>query len=156
MTLSIDQPSTHERALHEIARRIKELGLPSLAADEVVVRRAPWNRQNVYRGISVVRVDWNESRRVIDREDVGYGCGVVCVVSDPQSSVALLSLPALWIERIRQHFIYDRLQNVAESGGCFLTCHVSPWDVRIPKRFEQQNLTAEGCVIRAWVREPRR
>lgn len=138
--------------LTAVKSTINSLSLTGLAAKDIRVQKVPWQRSQVMPGMFVTPV--TETSNPKDgtnyRDDIGYGCQVVCVRLGNREMTANFNTHLYWRERVRKAFLNQRLAGVSES----LWCSVQPGAVVLPSAFED-NYDVWSLIIRAICRETR-
>ena len=111
--------STFMRAMEQIETRIIALHLDGVENDRIRVRRAPYDGEHLYPGITIHPVKENYHVGTNERENVGYGCAITMVVNNDNDDFYKLDRLLDWRETIRRHFVED-----ARLTGVSTTCTV--------------------------------
>lgn len=139
-----------------IVTAIHGLSLTGLSNSEVVARRGPWKEgvppHPPQRGVTVYPVQAVAGMGTNEREDVGYGVGILaCVPSDQAGTTNRDKLP-LWFETIFDKLVEDRI-TVTLTGGNFLTVTWEFGQMQVPKEFFAYEISS--MIARCWVRRSR-
>lgn len=145
----------YKQVLDNVATVIQGLSLTGVNSDAIVVRKLPWSKDFIHKGITISWDDEHEARGTNERDDWGYPCLVTMVRGEGKGWKEHLGDIATWRQTIRRTFHNKRpLSSVSETGTCNLICTVTNRSPTIPEWWEG-NYDVGQLLILAWYRETR-
>jgi hypothetical protein len=142
--------SVFERCLNAVAARLQAISLSGIAASSIVVRKLPWNRNQIMPGLFVTPAKETIEPATNLRDDVGYGVQLTLVRASNQELSTNLGAELTWREQISRAFREQALAGVAEV----YTVRVEPGPVFDAASFANQ-YDVQTLVLRCVARETR-
>lgn len=142
--------SVWERCLAAVAAKLQGLSLSGIAPSSIVVRKLPWNRNQIMPGLFVTPTQETLSPATNLRDDVGYGVQLTLVRASNQELTESLSTELSWREQISRAFRESALAGVDEV----FTVRIEPGPIVDPASFAAQ-YDVQTLVVRCMAREIR-
>lgn len=142
--------SVWERCLTAVAAKLQALSLAGIASSSIVVRKLPWNRNQIMPGLFVTPTQETLSPATNLRDDVGYGVQLTLVRPSNQDLSADLSTELAWREQVSRAFRESALADVDEV----FTVRIEPGPIIDPASFAAQ-YDVQTLVVRCVAREAR-
>lgn len=142
--------SVWERCLAAVAAKLQALSLAGIAPSSIVVRKLPWNRNQIKPGLFVTPTQETLSPATNLRDDVGYGVQLTLVCASNQDLSANLSTELAWREQVSRAFRESALAEVDEV----YTVRIEPGPIIDPASFAAQ-YDVQTLVVRCVAREAR-
>ena len=150
--------SIQVQAEDKVVEILTRMELPWPPSEEIVARRLPFDDQGdgtaiYHRGITVFPLRKIYGPGTNEREDIGYGVGVLFVTPTDHSTAEMRDRVALPLEFIRRKIVEDVLTLPLVSGATYNQTKVRDLDINLPK--SKHRYEVSGLEVRCWVREPR-
>ena len=153
-------PSIYLQAKKLVRDAVVALHLEGLNDKELVIRGAPWNMTNIFRGITIWGnkvVDGSQSSNF--RNMSGYACvlSMICLDEGSPSGAEINDRFPLWKSNLKRRFHHQQLRGLAFTGATHLCCTVQDSTLRIPDKHPAggSKFSGDQLIVWYWVREPK-
>lgn len=153
-------PSIYLQAKKLVRDAILALHLDGLNDKEVVIRDGPWNKTNIFRGITVWGNKIAKGAESSNYREVRAYAVVVSMIRLEENSPAGAEVNdrfPLWKSTISRRFDYQLLPGLDFVGATHLRCTVQDSSLAIPAKHPAngQKFQGDQVIVWYWVREPK-
>jgi len=129
---------------------IQALSLANLESTEIVLRKVPRDRNQLFRGITVSPAFTAELTGTNASDDWGYGILITFATGTGNGYSEDIDRMTLWRENVRKAFHNKRLSTIAACTKSI----VSPGESYLTKELRNNN-DVSALMLRVWTRELR-